>query len=115
MRATENSIPDQHPPRLSTGGMMRGTASVALLRVVEAVAGLIIVPFPDTDDTAEMVFGIGKKVGDKITVMYYVSGKADAGNAISMTYELSPDTMLHVRQNSDDSISGGVSHQITFN
>ncbi len=76
---------------------------------------LIIVPFPVTEDSEEMIFGIGKKVGDKVTVMYYKSADTNAGDTIVVTYEMTSDTTLRVKQNSDDSISGGVSHQITFN
>jgi len=78
-------------------------------------SGLIVVPFPVTEESEDMIFGIGKTMGDQVTLMYYKSADKGMGDAVEVKIDISPETKLMMRQNSDDSISGGLRYQIPFN
>lgn len=90
-------------------------AAMAAAEAISARTDLIIVPFPESLEDEDLLLGVGRKFGERWTVMYYIGEKSDEGNVIEVELEVNPKSELRFRQNQDGSISGGIRYHETFN
>ncbi|MCD4653470.1 translocation/assembly module TamB domain-containing protein, partial [bacterium] len=89
--------------------------AIAAAEAISARTDLIVVPFPESLEGEDLLFGFGRKFGDRWTVMYYVSEKSNEDDAIEVELQVHPKADIRFRQNQDGSLSGGFRYRETFN
>ncbi|MBN1880392.1 translocation/assembly module TamB domain-containing protein [bacterium] len=89
--------------------------ALAAAEAIAARTDLIIVPFPVTLEDENLIFGVGRRFGDRWKVMYYFGEKSAEGDVIELEFQINQKTDMRVRQNQDGSISGGFRYRETFN
>ncbi|HPQ42289.1 MAG TPA: translocation/assembly module TamB domain-containing protein, partial [bacterium] len=93
----------------------RQAAAIAAAEAISTRTDLIVIPFPESLEGEDLLFGVGRKFGDRWTVMYYVGEKSDEGDAVEVEFEVSPKSDIRLRQNQDGTFSGGFRYRETFN
>ncbi len=109
--------PDEEKLALTDMAMNYATQSLAtaLAGMLSKQTDLIIIPFPSDVKDEDILFGVGKKIGDTVTIMYYKSSRSEKGDAIELQLDVTPNTNLKARQNQDGTLSGGFRYQHEFN
>ena len=89
--------------------------AVALADVISSRVDLIVIPFPVVIEGEKILFAVGKRLGDRLTIMYYKSSASDLGDAYEITMDLTQQINVKARQNQDGTISGGIRYRYQFN
>lgn len=93
----------------------RQAVAIAAAEAISTRTDLIVIPFPESLEGEDLLFGVGRKFGDRWTVMYYFGEKSEEGDAVEVDFEVSPKSDIRLRQNQDGSFSGGFRYRETFN
>lgn len=90
------------------------SAALILADFISAKTGLILIPFPTGSAGEHFLFGAGKRIGERVLIMYYRSLSDEGGDAVEFQFDLTQHTKLRARQNQDGSTSGGVRYRYEF-
>ncbi len=90
------------------------SAALVLADYVSAQTGLILIPFPTGNAGEKFLFGAGKRLGDRVLIMYFRSQSDEGGDAIEFEFNLTQDMKLRARRNPDGTTSGGLRYRYDF-